>query len=126
MMTKDEFYNFCDINKELILSFYKNGKTPSLDRLNPNLNYSLDNIQIIDFDLNRIKDKTPESIRKSVKAAAEAKMKKVLLIKKQSVILFKSLSELCNYLKISKKVLSRYIKNGIKYNGYKIKVIGKE
>lgn len=42
-MTQPEFKNWCLDNKELILSLNK----PSLDRIDSNKDYSLDNIQVI-------------------------------------------------------------------------------
>ena len=43
--TREEFKNWCYENKDKILSLSR----PSLDRINSSLNYSLDNIQVIEL-----------------------------------------------------------------------------
>lgn len=52
-MTRDEYKKWCIENKELILSLVR----PSLDRIDSNKNYSIDNIQIIELDENIKKKK---------------------------------------------------------------------
>ncbi len=46
-MTRDQFKEFCELNKQSILKLYKDGKTPSLDRVNSKKHYSVENIEII-------------------------------------------------------------------------------
>ena len=58
-ITKEEFYNFCDRNQQLILDLYANGETPSIDRIDSTKHYSLDNIQILSLK---------ENIRKVIKS----------------------------------------------------------
>lgn len=52
-MTKDQFYQWCDVQKETILGLYAQGKVPSIDRIDPSGNYSIDNIRILDMRENR-------------------------------------------------------------------------
>ena len=47
LMSRDQWNAFCDENEEIIMGFYKNGITPSLDRIDSAGHYALDNIQII-------------------------------------------------------------------------------
>lgn len=46
-ITKKDFRIFCDKNWDLIQKIYKDGETPSIDRINPNKSYTLENIQIL-------------------------------------------------------------------------------
>lgn len=46
-MSKGEFYNFCDKNKDIIIGLYREGKKPSLDRVDGYGHYGIDNIRII-------------------------------------------------------------------------------
>jgi hypothetical protein len=43
-MSKEEFYAWCDLNWEVIRTM----KKPSIDRIDSNLHYSLDNIQVLE------------------------------------------------------------------------------
>ena len=52
--TREEFKNFCYLNKNVILNLER----PSLDRIDNNKNYSLDNVRIIELKYNIRKDKT--------------------------------------------------------------------
>lgn len=54
LLSKQEFYSWCDDNKNKIMNLYKKAKKcknkflgPSVDRINTNKHYSLDNIRII-------------------------------------------------------------------------------
>lgn len=51
-MSKTEFYAFCDANQDKILDMYLDGKVPSLDRIDSNKHYSLNNIQIMELTEN--------------------------------------------------------------------------
>lgn len=51
-MTKNEFYNWCDDNKEKIQSFFDEEDSPSVDRIDSSKHYSIDNIRIISFSEN--------------------------------------------------------------------------
>lgn len=46
-MTKTEFYDFCKTNRDLIMNFYKQGEIPSIDRIDSNSHYALENVRII-------------------------------------------------------------------------------
>lgn len=50
--TKEEFYKWCDEQHEVILNLFTLDDKPSLDRINPNGHYSLDNIRILPFRQN--------------------------------------------------------------------------
>jgi predicted nucleic acid-binding Zn-ribbon protein len=54
-MTKDEFYQWCDLNSQAIQDLYANGKTPSIDRINSNGHYEITNLQILDDRENKRK-----------------------------------------------------------------------
>lgn len=51
-MTREEFNVFCELHKDLIENMYTNGQIPSIDRINPDGHYSINNIQIISFSEN--------------------------------------------------------------------------
>lgn len=51
-MTREEFKAFCLANKDLIEGMYKEGKVPSLDRIDGDGHYSINNIQIISMSDN--------------------------------------------------------------------------
>lgn len=46
-MSRLEFYDFCDLNKEVIMNFYSQGITPSINRIDSSGHYELNNIEII-------------------------------------------------------------------------------
>jgi len=52
LFSKDEFYSFCDANKNLILALYASGDKPSLDRKDTDGNYSLSNIRVLSLKEN--------------------------------------------------------------------------
>jgi hypothetical protein len=49
LMSKDAFYSWLELQRPLIENIYSNGKIPSIDRINNNGNYSIDNIQILEL-----------------------------------------------------------------------------
>ena len=51
-MTKEEFYNWCERYKDLIENMYKNGEIPTVDRIDSNGHYEIQNIQIISLKEN--------------------------------------------------------------------------
>jgi len=53
-ISKDEFYKWCDLHEKEILSLYTDTSSPSVDRIDSNLHYSLDNIRIIPWKENQI------------------------------------------------------------------------
>jgi hypothetical protein len=55
LFTKEQFYNFCEENKDKILNLYSDKDQPSIDRVDSSKDYSLDNIQIISLNENRRK-----------------------------------------------------------------------
>lgn len=61
-MSKDEFYDFCETNKRKILKLYKEGHTPSIDRIDPTKNYEIGNIQVMSLS---------ENVRKSNKGGSK-------------------------------------------------------
>lgn len=56
-VTKDEYFEFWKKNSETVFDIIKSGDKPSIDRIDPNGNYSIDNIQIISLTENRKKDR---------------------------------------------------------------------
>ena len=54
--TYREFMAWCEPQKAVIEDLYHTGQIPSLDRINPDKHYSLDNLQIIPFARNCEKD----------------------------------------------------------------------
>lgn len=54
LMSKDDFYNWCDNHAEEILYLYRDGKTPTVDRINSDGNYEIENIRVLDKDLNSL------------------------------------------------------------------------
>lgn len=51
-ITKEEWYDFWEDNRELVLNILKLGLTPSVDRINSLKHYTLDNIRIISREKN--------------------------------------------------------------------------
>ena len=54
-MTKNSFYRFCDENENTIMKIYKSGEIPTVDRIDSNKNYHINNIQIMSLKDNIIK-----------------------------------------------------------------------
>jgi hypothetical protein len=52
LMSKQEYYLWCDQHTEEIEDLYKAGKTPSVDRIDSSGHYSADNLRIIEADEN--------------------------------------------------------------------------
>lgn len=52
-LTQEEFYTFTANNESLIASIISKGLKPSIDRIDPDKHYSLDNIRILELQLNR-------------------------------------------------------------------------
>lgn len=104
-MTKDEFYNFCDENKNIIMDFYKNKITPSIDRIDHFGHYELSNIRVISFIENR-KESSTRSLKKRVDSATEAKKKKIkLILPDDTEENFNSIKEAClKYNLLSSKI----------------------
>lgn len=46
-MTKQEFYSWCAEQSSIIVEIYKQGEIPSIDRIDNEGNYRLDNLQVI-------------------------------------------------------------------------------
>ena len=53
-MSKPEFYEWCELHSQKILSMKKDGLKPSIDRINDELHYSADNIRVISLKENSI------------------------------------------------------------------------
>lgn len=68
-MSKGDFYSFCDKNKERILGYYQKGITPSINRIDSDGHYRVDNLEIISAKINNQlgRDKAWETTRKPVK-----------------------------------------------------------
>ncbi len=56
-MSKNDFFEFCEKNKKIILHYYKVGETPSLDRIDNNGHYEIKNLQIISWSENSSKER---------------------------------------------------------------------
>lgn len=52
LISKEEFYSWCEVNKDLILSIYARGESPSVDRIDNLGHYTLNNMQILSFSDN--------------------------------------------------------------------------
>ncbi len=61
MMTRPEYYKWCEKQKTLIESFYKKGLVPSIDRINPKKNYTISNLRIVELKVNLSRASTPEN-----------------------------------------------------------------
>ena len=51
-ITKEEFYRWCEKQKEHILNLFKVGEKPTIDRINPDGHYELSNMRIISLTEN--------------------------------------------------------------------------
>lgn len=65
--SKNEFYRWCDDQKEKILAIYAAGETPSIDRINREEHYCFSNMQIIPKKenvgkANKLKQKAVEAV----------------------------------------------------------------
>lgn len=78
-MTKDEFYGFCELNRQLIEQMYSENVKPSIDRIDHEDHYSLVNIRIISNEENR-KESNYRNREKFLNASTLAKQKAVILI----------------------------------------------
>ncbi|MGZ3802838.1 MAG: hypothetical protein ACXVB4_01415 [Pseudobdellovibrionaceae bacterium] len=52
LITKEQFYKWCELNWKFISEFYQRGITPSIDRINSKLHYTLENIRVISHSEN--------------------------------------------------------------------------
>ena len=110
-MSKDEYYNFCEKNKKIILDMYQKGLTPSIDRIDAYKNYEVANLQILALDKNRNQARTEENIRYAVKKAAEAKEKKVYVKTEELEVVFFSIKDFYKHFKFSDTHGLRIFKN---------------
>lgn len=78
-MTKDEFFNFCSNNEELIFEMLTDNKRPSIDRIDNTLGYSTNNIQIIPLIDNILKDRQSDTHTKLSKVMMMLKNRKQYL-----------------------------------------------
>lgn len=53
LISKEEFKSFCDANKDLIMEIYASEDVPSIDRIDNDGHYSIENIRILPLSLNR-------------------------------------------------------------------------
>jgi hypothetical protein len=53
-INKEDFYEWCSKHEKLILSLYTENSSPSIDRIDSNLHYSLDNIRVIPWRENQL------------------------------------------------------------------------
>jgi hypothetical protein len=51
-MTRTDYYSWCQNHREDILSLYNSNDTPSIDRINSDGHYSIDNIRVIPEPVN--------------------------------------------------------------------------
>lgn len=66
LLTKEEFDQWVDKNWQTFASLYAEGKTPSIDRINPDKGYEPSNMQVIDLKTNMRKDRTKPVIGTSI------------------------------------------------------------
>jgi len=111
LMTKDEYYKFCDSQKQIILDFYMNGDTPSIDRIDPFGDYKIENLRILSFNVNRNLARTEKNIKFSTKQAGIAKNKKVFVKTSQMDACFLSIKYFNDFFKISETHSNRLFKN---------------
>jgi hypothetical protein len=109
-MTKEEFYEFCDNNKDTIMDFYSKQITPSLDRIDPYSHYQIGNLQIISFDDNR-RESNIRNREKVVLAATIAKHKKVIVTDLNgNKAHFNSIKEAASFYKAKASGFSKVLK----------------
>lgn len=63
LITKQQFYDWCDSQKQIIIDLYKKGDTPSVDRIDNNGHYEISNMQILPHKENVSKDKSKGIIK---------------------------------------------------------------
>lgn len=80
-LTKDDFFNWAKNNKEIWDSIIKSGESPSVDRINNSLGYSIDNIQMISQKENFLKGRViaNENRRKMVVGKSLKDGKEIIL-----------------------------------------------
>lgn len=59
---KEHWDLYMELHKKWVEADYTHGRRPTIDRINPKLHYSLDNIQLIDLGENTAKDKRGKPI----------------------------------------------------------------
>jgi hypothetical protein len=122
-MTKNDFYCWCDGQVDNIMLLYRQNKTPSIDRIDNNGNYSLDNIQILGLQDNVSKDFD----LKVVELATISKRKPIEVgMPCGTVYRFISIKHACLYLRLSESKVSSLLHFKIKgYRGIKVRYINK-
>jgi hypothetical protein len=92
-MSKQEFYAWVDFVWPQIEALYQLGLTPSIDRIDNDGHYQLDNIQILELRENIAKD---HDYVATIKAATAAKCKKIKLVHPDGKVeYFASIKEAC-------------------------------
>lgn len=66
LLTKEQFNQWVDKNWKAFASLYAEGKTPSIDRIDPAKGYEPENMQVIDLKTNMRKDRTKPVIGTSI------------------------------------------------------------
>lgn len=71
LMTFDQWLAFWKENEQKVLDIISMGDVPSVDRINSNLDYSVDNVRIIPLSENRKKSKNGITVSRDKKTASE-------------------------------------------------------
>lgn len=123
--TKDEFFELIKKSDfDLIYENWKNNNyehklSPSVDRINNKLGYTLENIQIITKSENSTKGNIENPIRK-LKEGIEANKNPIILKNSKCILYFKSKTEAVRYLKTTYNTMIKYKNLNIKYKGWEI------
>lgn len=110
--------NTKSISDYLYINFYNEikslldeGKTPSVDRIDSNGNYSPDNIRIIDWN---------ENVTEGARKAAQMSSKQIKVIKDADIVVYNSISEASRELKIKRDTIYYHLDKGtVSSKGYK-------
>jgi len=111
-ITKEQFWQWCEDNRNTILSYYRLNQTPSIDRIDSNGHYSIENIRIKSYDENR---------RAGILNASHSLKKKVfgINIKDGSKIQFESLAKAEQYGFSRSKISRVALGKGRSHKGFR-------
>ena len=127
LITKEDFYTWCDLNKEIIMDFYKNKETPSIDRIDNDGNYELKNIRVISKSENT-KLMLQDSLVDVIRRLSESKFKPIFLIhpngKEEK---FKSIKAACKAYNLGHSHIGSVIKGKrTHHKGFKARLVKEE
>lgn len=114
-MTKATFYEFCDTQKELILSYYRQGDTPSIDRVDNNGHYCLGNIRVISLRENiRLASIEPANLKARIAGRMKTNYKRIKAYdtRKRYTAFFRSRMAAAIYFDLNPMSISRLLKSG--------------